>query len=120
MTGYLAEEVPPSAELGTALLFTGDPPPEPLRSAPSGSILIVPGRHQWMDVRPRRFRYAVTLGLERPASLSVLPAPGTLPAPRREEKGVFGILPPPLRTPVEDEVWGKLQRLSGVAGGEKL
>ena len=122
VTGYLAVEVPPSAELGVALLFTGDQPPDPLRSAPSGSVLIVPGRHQWMDARPRRFRYAVILGLERPASLSVLPAPAAAmpPAPFREEKGVFGIEPPPLRTPVEDEVWGKLQRLSGVAGGKEL
>jgi hypothetical protein len=119
VTGYLAVEVPPSAEMGAALLFTGDLPPDPLRSDPSGSILIVPGRHQWVDARPRRFRYAVILGLVSPASLSVLPVPA-MPAPVREEKGVFGILPPPLRTPVEDEVWGKLQRLSGVAGGEKL
>ncbi len=119
VTGYLSVEMPPSAKLGVALLFTGDQPPDPLRSEPGGSILVVPGRHQWMDACPRRFRYAVILGLERPASLSVLPAP-VAPASAREVKGVFGIEPPPLRTPVEDEVWGKLQRLSGVAGGEKL
>ncbi|MBW8873469.1 MAG: hypothetical protein JF614_00760 [Acidobacteria bacterium] len=119
VTGYLSVEVPPSAKLGVALLFTGDQPPDPLRSEPGGSILVVPGRHQWMDARPRRFRYAVILGLVPPASLSMLPAP-VPPVPVREEKGVFGIEPPPLRTPVEDEVWGKLQRLSGVAGRKEL
>ncbi|HYX24839.1 MAG TPA: hypothetical protein VFC23_11850 [Thermoanaerobaculia bacterium] len=119
VAGYLSVEVPPAETPGVALLFTGDQPPDPLRSAPGGSILIVPGRREWLDARARRFRYAVILGLQRPASLAVLPAP-VPPAPVREEKGVFGIAPPPLRTPVEDEVWGKLQRLSGVAGGKKL
>jgi hypothetical protein len=33
---------------------------------------------------------------------------------------VFGIAGPPLRTPVEDEVWGKLQRFAGVAGRKEL
>jgi hypothetical protein len=127
VTGYLSLEVAPAQQLGVALLFTGDRPPDPLRSDPSGSILIVPGRHEWMDVRPRRLRYAVILGLERPASLSVLPvlsvhiAADTIAPPvARGEKGVFGIVPPPLRTPVEDEVWGKLQRLSGITGRKEL
>jgi hypothetical protein len=122
VTGYLSLEVPPAQELGVALLFIGGQPPDPLRSEPTGSILIVPGRHQWLDARPRRFRYAVILGLERPASLSVLPvSEEAVPPPAaRGEKGVFGIVPPPLRTPVEDEVWGKLQRLSGIAGRKEL
>lgn len=122
VTGYLTLEVAPSDKMGIALLFTGDQPPDPLRSEPDGSILIQPGRHDWMDARPRRFRYAVLLGLLRPTTLALLPVPSTsvapaVPPPRRDgtEKGVLGILAPPLRTPVEDEVWGKLQRVSGVA-----
>jgi hypothetical protein len=37
-----------------------------------------------------------------------------------EEMKVFGITGPPLRTPVEDEVWSKLQRFAGVARREEL
>ncbi|HEX4960947.1 MAG TPA: hypothetical protein VF173_08925 [Thermoanaerobaculia bacterium] len=125
VAGYLSLEVPPGKELGMALLYTGGEggaPPDPLRSDPAGSILILPGRHQWLDARPRRFRYAVILGLDRPAELAVLPVPPAFvpPPPVRQEKGVLGIVPPPLRTPVEDEVWGKLQRLAGVAGRKEL
>jgi len=121
VTGYLSLELPPAADLGKALLFTGDSPPDPLRSDPAGSILIAPGRHDWLDARPRRFRYALILGLERPASLAVLPVEeGAVSAPVLDERGVLGIVPPPLRTPVEDEVWGKLQRLAGVAGRKEL
>jgi hypothetical protein len=124
VTGYLSLELGPAAEvaeLEKAVLFTGDSPPDPLRSDPAGSILIAPGRHSWLDARPRRFRYALILGLDRPGSLAVLPVPAAnVPAPVREERGVLGIVPPPLRTPVEDEVWGKLQRLSGVAGRKEL
>jgi hypothetical protein len=113
--------------MGIALLFTGDQPPDPLRSKPDGSILIQPGRHDWMDARPRRFRYAVILGLLRPATLTLLPVSAAVAVPPRPaggedrgEKGVLGIEAPPLRTPVEDEVWGKLQRVSGVARRKEL
>jgi hypothetical protein len=128
VTGYLSLELAPVAqttelaEMKKALLFLGDSPPDPLLSDPAGSILIAPGRRQWLDARPRRFRYALILGLEPSASLAVLPVANTAvaPLPVRVERGVLGIVPPPLRTPVEDEVWGKLQRLSGVAGRKEL
>jgi hypothetical protein len=117
VTGYLTLELAPGTETGEldkAIWFTGDSPPDPLRSESAGSIFILPGRRQWLDARPRRFRYALILGLERPASLAVLPVPET------EMPPLLGIVPPPLRTPVEDEVWGKLQRLSGIAGRKEL
>jgi hypothetical protein len=129
VTGYLTLEVAPSDKMGIALLFTGDQPPDPLRSESDGSILIQPGRHDWMDAHPRRFRYAVILGLLRPATLALLPVSASamtstrvIPPPRPDgrERGVLGILAPPLRTPVEDEVWGKLQRVSGVARRKEL
>jgi hypothetical protein len=127
VTGYLTLEVAPADKTGVALLFTGDQPPDPLRSETSGSILIQPGQHEWIDARPRRFRYAVILGLLRPASLALLPVPpsamamaATRPAGGEKRKGVLGIEAPPLRTPVEDEVWGKLQRVSGVARRKEL
>ncbi len=119
--------------------------------------------HQWLDARPRRFRYALVIGLERPlaarvyaveprvaerggveiapeaATAGMAEAPGTsarsatsdltaggraapagaagLPPPGR---GVFGLAPPRLRTPVEDEIRRKLKRLEGVAGRKDL
>jgi hypothetical protein len=131
VTGYVSLELAPTAsaaelaEMQKALLFTGDSPPDPLRSSPASSILIAPGRRGWLDARPRRFRYALILGLVPSATLAVLPVPPTpdiaaAPLPARGERGVLGIVPPPLRTPVEDEVWGKLQRFAGVAGRKEL
>ena len=123
VTGYLSLELKPATaepEMEKALLFTGDSPPDPL-GANAASILMPAGRHSWLDARPRRFRYALILGLAPPAALSVLPvADAAVPPPAGEPRGVLGIVPPPLRTPVEDEVWGKLQRLAGVAGRKEL
>ncbi len=128
VTGYVSLEltgtvpVADPAEMRKALLFTGDSPPDPLRSSPTASILMAPGRRDWLDARPRRFRYALILGLVPPASMAVLPvqAGGVPPPAARDNRGVLGIVPPPLRTPVEDEVWGKLQRFAGVAGRKEL
>jgi hypothetical protein len=125
VTGYISLELAPmpqTPEMQKALLFTGDSPPDPLQSSPSASILIAPGRRGWLDARPRRFRYALILGMVPPASLTVLPVPETVVPPpvARDGRGVLGIVPPPLRTPVEDEVWGKLQRFAGVAGRKEL
>jgi hypothetical protein len=116
--GRLTLEVPLAKEMGVGLLFTGSEPPDPLRVRPSASVLIVPGRSDWLDACPRRFRYAVIVGLTRPAAAAVLPAPAR-PVHKAEMK-VFGISGPPLRTPVEDEVWSKLQRLAGVARRKEL
>ena len=123
--GYLTLDLPPAREAGVALLFTGDEPPDPLRAEPSGSVLVLPGQRDWMDARPRRFRYAVLVGLVRPAAAAVLPVPaGRVRAAHPTNppglKKVFGIAGPPLRTPVEDEVWGKLERFAGVARGKEL
>lgn len=131
VTGYLSLDLALAAstvgaaepaEVQKALLFTGDSPPDPLRSSPAASILIAPGRRVWLDALPRRFRYALILGLVPPASLTVVPVQAGMMPPRaaQDGRGVLGIVPPPLRTPVEDEVWGKLQRFAGVAGRKEL
>jgi hypothetical protein len=124
--GYLVLDVPPGKEQTTGLLFTGGEgadPPDPRRARFTAPILILPGRHDWMDAYPRRFRYAVVVGLASTATASlagVLPAPAR-PEPRDPGEGkVFGVEGPPLRTPVEDEVWSKLKRLAGVARREEL
>jgi hypothetical protein len=121
--GHLTLEVPPAKELGMALLFLGDGdlPPDPLAAGPTAAVLIMPGQRDWMDALPRRFRYALLVGLAKPAVAAVLPVPaGAVRSPQPVGTQVFGIQGPPLRTPVEDEVWGKLQRLPGVAGRKKL
>jgi hypothetical protein len=73
-----------------------------------------------MDIRPRRFRYALVIG-DRPLAARVLQvdparAAGFLEDGVPKLKGVFGIEPPPLRTPVQDEIWRELQRVPGVRG----
>ena len=121
--GYLTLRVPAGKPAGIALLFTaGDRPPDPLREEPAGSVLILPGSRDWMDARPRRFRYAVLVGLARPALAAVLPARADAlrTAHPAGDGEVFGVAGPPLRTPVEDEVWSKLQRVPGVARGKEL
>jgi hypothetical protein len=119
--GYLTLSVPFVEPGQHALLFTGDVPPDPLRARPDAPVLIQPARRDWMDAAPRRFRYALLVGLDRPATAAVLPLPpGTVRPPARVETRVFGVEGPPLRTPVEDEVWSKLQRLAGVAGRKEL
>lgn len=118
--GYLTLDVPPSKDPGTGLLFTGTGPPDPRRAPVTAPVLVLPGRHDWMDAQPRRFRYAVVVGLVRPAAAAVLPAPARPLSRDPEEMKVFGIEGPRLRTPVEDEVWSKLQRLAGVARREEL
>jgi len=154
VTGYLALEAgyrpgmdsdlvaPPPDRLRTALLWTGDTPPEPTApgSPPSGDVVLMASSRQWLDARLRRFRYALVIGLQGPLAarlytvdaalvarfgMDLAPAAGgpggaaTAGAgPRR--RGVFGLPPPRLRSPVEDEIRRKLKRLPGVAGREEL
>lgn len=116
--GRLTLDLPPAKEMQIALLFVGAGIPDPLHASPTGSVLVLPGRHDWLDALPRRFRYAVLVGLAHPAAAAVLPAPAR--AVRKEVMKVFGLPGPPLRTPVEDEVWSKLQRVAGVARRKEL
>jgi hypothetical protein len=119
--GYLTLDLLVTDKPGVGLLYTGDEPPNPRRAPLTAPVLILPGRHDWMDARPRRFRYAVIVGLARPAAAAVLPAPARPALPRDpDEMRVFGVEGPPLRTPVEDEVWSKLQSLAGIARRKDL
>ncbi|MBV8203072.1 MAG: hypothetical protein JOZ15_20850, partial [Acidobacteria bacterium] len=194
VTGYLAletgfepgmdsdREQPPPDRQRTALLWTGDAPPQPAGNGPrpSGAVVLMASAHQWLDARPRRFRYALVIGLERPLAARVYlvepraaeragveiaaaaeaeaparsgapgtpGAPGMPGTPRTGEapgatavvhpgaqgaagevrevgppppgRGVFGLAPPRLRTPVENEIRRKLERLQGVAGRKGL
>ena len=130
VVGYLSLDVRADEKMGTALVFTSAEPPDPLAVRPSTVVLIAPGSRRWLDSRPRRFRYALVLGLKRPAAARLLPlAPGfpartaaglLPPATDGQNPRVFGIEAPPLRTPVEDEIWGKLQGVPGVALRKEL
>ncbi|HKV07680.1 MAG TPA: hypothetical protein VJ725_06035 [Thermoanaerobaculia bacterium] len=130
VVGYLSLDVKVEEEMGTALVFTGGGPPNPLAVRPDTVVLVAPGARRWLDSRPRRFRYALVLGLERPATARLLPlAPGLdaktaagllPPASDGENPRVFGIEAPPLRTPVEDKIWGELQGVPGVALRKEL
>jgi len=130
VTGYLLVDVQPSEKMGIGLLYTGAAPPSPLQERPASSILVVPGRRTWMDAHLRRFRYALVVGLPgameeisaRVQEVDPAQAAGLLQEEeraRRPARGVLGIVPPPLRTPVEDEVWRGLEGVAGVAGGKE-
>ncbi|HEX7183955.1 MAG TPA: hypothetical protein VF756_19145 [Thermoanaerobaculia bacterium] len=124
VTGYLTLALPPSTERTAALLFTGDVPPRPLADPPA-AVAILPGRGSWTDALPRRFRYALVVGLKEPVTAQVqrvdeTAAASLLAGVHRPARGVFGIAPPSLRTPVEHEIWGDLESVPGVAGREKL
>jgi hypothetical protein len=142
VTGYLALEpdfepgmdpdrvpAPPNRQR-TALLWTGDQPPQPAGTglAPSANVVLMASAREWLDVRPRRFRYALVIGLARPLAARVYPIDEAVAAryrleidgEGRVEKGVFGLPAPRLRTPVENEIRRKLKRLAGVAGREEL
>jgi len=121
VAGYLTFQMPAGEGLKTALLFVGNHPPDPLQETPNGAVLAMTGRRSWMDARARRFRYVLVIG-DRPLAARVLPvdpkqAAGLFDETSRQQAlGVFGIEPPPLRTPVQDEIWRKLQRVSSVGG----
>ena len=113
VVGYPTIELAAAAEMRVGLLFTGDTPPDPWQDRPVASVLVPAGQRMWMAARPGRFRYALVMGIADPFEAGVQPVdaavlPRLLPAAHSWEKGVFGIVPPPLRTPVEDKVWGKL------------
>jgi hypothetical protein len=83
-----------------------------------------------MDAHLRRFRYALVVGLPgtmeeisaRVQEIDPAQAAGLVQqeeSARKPARGVLGIVPPPLRTPVEDEVWRDLEGVAGVAGGKE-
>ena len=124
VTGYLDLAMARSDRLGMALLYTGAAPPDPLAGPPAADILLLPGEGRWLDAQPRRFRYVLVVGASGAREARVLPVdPAVLarfPPPRGTTRspvgGVLGVVPPPLRTPVEDEVWRELEGVPGVAG----
>lgn len=147
VTGYLVLELAPleppapqasEARRRTALLFPGaGAAPDPFARTPGTQdpvpvipVIVPPGAREWRAPRPGRLRFARILGLPdlvgariEPLTPDQVAALGDGPAPLGEERvqrGVLGLEPPPLRTPVEDEVWRELERVPGVARREEL
>ncbi len=131
--GYLSLGLAPREEREIGLLWVGSTPPDPYSSRPSSTILLLPGREEWSDAHPRRFRYALVVGLGAPRAAGLVPLPALSPneppppdldlsvaSIEGKEGGAFGVVPPPSRAPVEDEVWRKLQGLAGGGGGKEL
>lgn len=112
--GYLALEHLPGDETAPGLLFTGLEPPHPRQARPQEAVVCMPGRRVWLDARPRRFRYALVLGMERLTAARLYPvgseAAAALRPDDRQPAGVFGLEPPPLSTPIEERVWKSLRR----------
>ncbi|MES1211754.1 MAG: hypothetical protein ABUL63_05415, partial [Acidobacteriota bacterium] len=135
VTGNLVLLMPGGEGLRPAILFTGTQVPDPLRDVPAGTVLVMMGRRSWMDAEARRFRYAMVI-LESPLgaraqeagaiAARVLPVDPKKAAGRiaygavTPLEGVFGLEPPPLRPPVQDEIWRKLQSVARVGGRKKL
>ena len=131
VSGHLSLRLHTKEDLRTALLFAGLEPVDPLDgladgevagaptdhegAVPDAAVIVIPGRRGWTDAVARRFRYAAVLG-----ATPVVEAWADPPAEWEEvrepldgrREGVFGIEPPPLRTPVEDEVWRQLKGLA--------
>ncbi len=129
VTGYLVvEQVNPlGLPVGLGYLdLDADPAPaaRATMAMPADvQIVFVPGAALWRDAVPRRFRTLRLLGLPTLRRVWVEPVPEgaleDLPEPPRAlPPGVLGLEPPPLRTPVEDEVRRELERVPGLAGGE--
>ncbi len=119
VVGYLQLTVR-GVESDAALLRFGL---EPTDGGPGHDALALTARGAgvWQDALPRRFRYVEVSGLERVTSAGVLPlvesAPDVLGGDRAQPTP-FGVAPPPLRTPVEDEIRRQLERAPGLGIGE--
>lgn len=86
----------------------------------SAAVVGLPGRTWWTDVEPRRFRYLYVLGVDTLTLAEAYPvagkAAGRLPSGPTAPPGVWGLTPPNLTAPVEDEVRRDLEGVPGLAG----
>ena len=98
-----------SVEGRPGLLYVSDQRPDPRNRPPDAVIVPVPGRRHWQDAHPRRFRYALLVGVEPDTRIEVLrQAPDTETASNNRH-GVFGIEPPRSYLEAEKRVWNRLE-----------
>lgn len=127
VTGYLVVEQASVLGLPVGLGYLDvdlEPGVRPSLAMPADvEIVFLPGAALWRDAVPRRLRTLRILGLPALRRVWIEPVPEErlteLPEPPPPTPpGVFGLDPPPSRTPVEDEVRRELERVPGVTGGE--
>lgn len=114
VSGYLVlrflGETPP---LG--LVYLGMDRPDVVASAPDIFAVGTPGQEHWEDVVPRRFRYALLVGLDSVYDARVVLTDSRRLEPRLggyPQNGVLGQPAPRLRSAAEDKVWSKLEGFS--------
>jgi hypothetical protein len=122
VTGYLRFRFP--AKGGTrGLVFVGAEPPDAPRQSVDTYLMSLDGRRSWTDSQPRRFRYAtfVGFGSVQEAEVILTDPDASLPwlAEKRVPEGVFGLDTGSLRTPLEDKIWSKLQRVPSLGWREE-
>ncbi len=121
VTGYLGI-AQAGNEGARALVWVGARPTshDPLgREKPTTYLLNPPGRRWWVDTVPRTFRFVTLVGIGGFSGARVFPIDGEAGAVAvaangaEAAAGVFGLEPPKLRAPVEDEIRRELERLAG-------
>ncbi len=105
-----------------AVLYFGSERPDP-RQRPADAVLVgLPGESLWRSPTPVRLRYLLIGGEVDLRAAEVLPCGpefvAAYPAPR-SPAGLLGLSPPPLRTPVEDEIRRQLEGFAGLARREE-
>lgn len=83
-------------------------------TGPAISVILMPNRREWLDPVVRRIRSVEVTGTVRIEGARVIPPFGPedrIAEPTPPPRGLLGLRPPPLRTPVEDEVGRQLERL---------
>lgn len=106
---------------GDALLFVGlDRSPDPKALRPDHVVVRVPGASVWSDVQLRRVRYVLSIGDSRlvGAWIDAIDLPAG-PPPMESPRGVLGVTPPALRSPVEDKLRREFEGFTRLAEGEE-
>ena len=115
LSGYLTLRFASSDDV-IGLAYLSDRPPSPVRQAPDTFIIGTPGQTYWEGAVPRRFRYALLIGLDDliDARIVVTDPAKLRPIPGGEAPpGVLGTPAPRLRSSTEDKIWSKLESFPG-------
>lgn len=110
--GYLTLEMPQEQPI-VGLAYLGLGRPDPVRQAPDAYIVWTPGQPYWEDVVPRRFRFALLVGVggaSNPRVVVTQPSRVQAVEAGRRPPGVLGLAAPRLVSPLENEVWRELER----------
>lgn len=110
--GYLTLRMPEEKSI-IGLAYLGLRRPDPVLHPPDAFIIWTPRQPYWEDAVPRRFRYALLVGVEGASDPRVVVTDGEVIAAVEAGTrlpGLFGRPAPRSISPLEDEVWGELER----------